>query len=392
MFDKCIAKLILIFLFIAIPAGYLKAAGDAREDNLMELLEIKPGMAILDIGTGAGYYAYKFAKRLNGTGRVFATDIKIESINYVAKEARKMGLMNLYPVLVKGEGVDEFYSKHKYDLIFFSNVYFLLDSPVKYLKEMRNFLAENGRLVILNYTSLYLRFFLEDFTDFEGLINDLLLEPASSPFYKSLRISTRKLLKQKPNGGSNELLKYAIVDDFNRMLVNPRFYNNFLNGISFKRKVSFTPEEMDLANRLLQLLKLKSGVSFYIGIIQKYLSAGQFRGIMCLNKLLIIQRFRKYLYEGGTAPYLSKAGVCRDIQEDKRERYLEDWITTAIEHLKEAGYNLKDGGRNKLLSIENEKMRVRRTLEESGYKLENEYEFIPFRIILFFKANKDAAQ
>jgi len=71
----------------------------------------------------------------------------------------KINRLGCLPVLVEEEEVDEFYSKHKYDLIFLSGVYRELDDLVRYLKKMRNFLAEDGRLVILANESVCYRFF-----------------------------------------------------------------------------------------------------------------------------------------------------------------------------------------------------------------------------------------
>jgi len=378
--------LILILLSIIIPAEYPNVEADeTKESELMDSLVIKPGMTILDIGTGTGYYAYKFAERLKGTGKVFATDVLKNRIDYVREEANRRGFKNIYSVLVGRERMDEFYSKHRYDLIFLSNAYFFIDDPVNYFKEMRNYLADDGRLVILNFKGLCLRFYLDDFTDFAGLIKELSLEPASSPFYKALRASTQELIKQRPEGGPDELLKNTLVDDFNRMLANPIICANFLNGLTFKREVSFTPEEREFASRTLPLLDLKTKEGGF-DITQKKLNASQFLNIMELNKLLIIQRFRKYLYEGGMAPYLSRSGGGENIKPENCKEWLNGWMIKR-EVLEAAGYKLES--EYDLVSYGRKIMGIREVLEAAGYKLEDEYDLIPFRVVLIFVANKD---
>jgi len=52
-------------------------------DNVMDLPAIRPGVTILDIGAGTGQFAYEFAGRLKGTGRVFAADINESCIDYI---------------------------------------------------------------------------------------------------------------------------------------------------------------------------------------------------------------------------------------------------------------------------------------------------------------------
>jgi cyclopropane fatty-acyl-phospholipid synthase-like methyltransferase len=135
---KCLLPALLLFsadalLFPGLPesaegpdkARISNAAGHLQilaTDKFLELLTIRPGMTILDIGTRTGQFAYFFAERLAGTGKVYATDIDEGCIRYVEEEAKRRGLDNLFPVLVKPEGVDEFYGRHRYDLIAFFHV------------------------------------------------------------------------------------------------------------------------------------------------------------------------------------------------------------------------------------------------------------------------------
>ena len=65
-------------------------------DKLIDVLEIKPGMTVLDLGTGSGQYAYKIAEKLNGTGTIFATDIDINMIEYLNQQVKTKNLINLH--------------------------------------------------------------------------------------------------------------------------------------------------------------------------------------------------------------------------------------------------------------------------------------------------------
>src|SRR5512136_3014849 len=85
---------VLTILFLADPDTGQQAYGDTRSDhfprwrierdirrfrivatdNVMKLLAIRPGMTILDVGAGTGQFAFEFARRMNGTGMVYATD------------------------------------------------------------------------------------------------------------------------------------------------------------------------------------------------------------------------------------------------------------------------------------------------------------------------------
>jgi len=354
-------RYIIIFLFVVVlPQDFKAYAEEENPDDmlayylslqtyriehsninkLIEILDIKSGMTVLDIGTGTGQYAYKVAEALEGTGRVYATDINAELINYVTEEATRRGLSNIYPVLVNEDGVDEFYTKQNYDLILVFHLYFLVQNKISYFKEMKDLLNENGRLIVTHMKCLP-RFFLKDFTDFNGLIRELRSEPETSPFIKNLRKSTRDLLKQNSNEVSEDLLKNAIVDDFNGMLSNRHFKEAFLiDPLTLKKEISFSSEEE------------KSFVNWSLLRLNKKRLDRINRKIGILNKLFIVQRFREYLYYGaGISPYESQDRC----------------------------------GRRKIAEIKS-------NFKQAGYRFEKEFYSIPFESGLVFTVANDGSE
>lgn len=314
-------------------------------DRLMDegIIRIKPGMVILDIGTGAGFFAYKFAERLQGTGRVFATDLLSDRIDYIKQEAQKRGLRNLYPVLVDSEGMDAFYSKNRYDLIFTCHVYHCFKNRISYFKKMKDFLTEDGELVVILYKSVPF-FQPDDIVDFKGLIKELSRElPENAPFYKRLRGSTQESIKQRYNKLQYEKIRNIIIEDFNQELFDPYLYNEFQSKF-INKTVSFYPAEKDLYNWLLMCLK-EDGV---FDKAQTELSSKDIRAIIKINKLLFLQRFRRYF------------------PRDKKAFFYEDEVHN-----------------------QTSKFLVERELNNAGYILKNEYNALPYHDILFFTVNKD---
>ncbi len=252
-------------------------------------------MTILDIGAGTGQFAYEFARRLNGTGEVFATDTQGRCIDYMERETGRRGLRNLHPVLVGKEGLDGFYGRQRYDLITVFHVYMNFRDRIDYFRELKGLLAEGGRLVLVLYKTPTL-FSTEDFTgDFRGLVGELRSEPAESPFFGILSESTRRMIRDNPGAEPSESLRKAIVEDFNRALPDVRFTARFHQGSAYRKQASFLPEERPYADWV--LLPFRDESALAVGNnVQGELA---FRMVGSANKLLILQRYRKFLKPDG---------------------------------------------------------------------------------------------
>lgn len=117
--------------------------------RIIQTLNIKLGMNILDIGAGIGLFTFPFAETLQGTGKVFATDTDPDMIKYIKERAQEGKYKNIFPVLINPKGVDPFYKQHSFDIIFLSEVYHHLWHHEDYFRELRPPLKKTGRLYIL---------------------------------------------------------------------------------------------------------------------------------------------------------------------------------------------------------------------------------------------------
>ncbi len=264
-------------------------------ETIINTLEIKPGMTILDIGAGPGYASFVFAEKLQGTGEVFATDIREDFVKYISEEAKRRGLSNLFSALVKEKALDEFYGKHRYDLVFLSNVYHCLDNRIGYFSRLRGFLKPGARLVLILYDEVPL-FTVDDFSDVDGLINSLAGEGDDGPFVRHLSNATKRLLKDKTE---KEAFEKSLVEDFNLMLMDPQFYKNFYSDFYFKKDF-FAPSERDFANWLLMALNEE-------GVLERpvdQINPRAMRMVIKLNRLFFIKRFGNYLHNEGRGAYI----------------------------------------------------------------------------------------
>ncbi len=324
----------------------------SRMQQLINTLGIKDGMVILDIGTGSGQYAYQFSKALHGTGKIFATDVNPEMIGYVRAEIKKRKLSNIEPVLVTAQGVDPFYGRNKYDLIFIAHTDIYISDFKNYVRTLKNYLTPGGRFVILRKKAIP-AFMLKDITNIKGLLTEIVNERPNSPFYKYLG---RLQLPARQALASNNIpqqLKKDLVRCLNNLVFKDiYFYENFLRKDLpknkedfFKTDLALTSDEkgylqeamsgMDEGNLLDQRGALdpkKKDTRYYF--LSKF-------SVLKINQTLLIQRFRPYLYNGHS-PYLPGGEISAETK-----------------------------------NIEN-------TFIQTGYTIAGEYDFIPYDLLFIF--------
>jgi ubiquinone/menaquinone biosynthesis C-methylase UbiE len=133
-------------------AGWLERP--EREDEeapskAIDLLELKPGMVVADIGAGSGYYASRMAKRVGATGHVYATDIQPGMIEILDRRIRSEALTNMSTIL--GSPDDPKLPATSIDLAIMVDVYHELQQPQIFLQRLKAAFRPNGRLVLLEY-------------------------------------------------------------------------------------------------------------------------------------------------------------------------------------------------------------------------------------------------
>src|SRR5690349_22103410 len=83
-------------------AGWLERPERENEEapsKAIDLLELKPGMAVADIGAGSGYYSSRIAKRVGPAGHVYATDIQQGVIDLLERRIRAENIANMTTIL-----------------------------------------------------------------------------------------------------------------------------------------------------------------------------------------------------------------------------------------------------------------------------------------------------
>ncbi len=116
--------------------------------NVMQLLGIRPGMAVADIGAGSGYYTVRLSRRVGATGRVFAEDIMPDYLAGLQRRVTTEGLGNV--TLALGEAHDPRLPLASVDVALLVHMYHEIDQPFGLLVNLLPALRPGARVAILD--------------------------------------------------------------------------------------------------------------------------------------------------------------------------------------------------------------------------------------------------
>jgi len=122
---------------------------EEQTDQMIELLDLKPGQVVADIGAGTGYISRRMAAKVGPSGKVLAVDIQPEMLELLVESARKAGFANVEPVL--GEIEDPKLPERAVDLIVMVDVYHEFSHPYEMTQGLVRALKPGGRLVFVEY-------------------------------------------------------------------------------------------------------------------------------------------------------------------------------------------------------------------------------------------------
>lgn len=133
-------------------APWLVRESREREEDcatLLERLRIKPGMQVVDMGCGNGFYTLRLAELVGKRGQVWAVDIQPEMLRLLQARAADRGLQNIQ--LTLGQADDPKLPAGCADLILCVDVYHEFSFPKKMLVAMRQALKPDGQLVLAEF-------------------------------------------------------------------------------------------------------------------------------------------------------------------------------------------------------------------------------------------------
>jgi ubiquinone/menaquinone biosynthesis C-methylase UbiE len=133
-------------------AGWLdRPEREAEEapDQALDVLGIRAGMVVADVGAGTGYMSLRMARRVGPTGKVYANDLQPEMLQKLRAKSQREKLSNVETV--QGTESDPKLPPNTMDLVLLVDVYHEFSQPQAMLDKIRESLKPDGRLVLLEY-------------------------------------------------------------------------------------------------------------------------------------------------------------------------------------------------------------------------------------------------
>jgi 2-polyprenyl-3-methyl-5-hydroxy-6-metoxy-1,4-benzoquinol methylase len=129
-----------VLLWAGQAPGQLAEPGEKRANEIqppelvMDILGIRLGFIIGEVGAGRGRLTIHLAARVGEKGKVYANDIDPAAVAYLKARCRRQGLANVEPVLSLPD--DARFPQNSLDLAIMAYVYHHVDNPVPLLKSL----------------------------------------------------------------------------------------------------------------------------------------------------------------------------------------------------------------------------------------------------------------
>jgi ubiquinone/menaquinone biosynthesis C-methylase UbiE len=132
------------------PAELRQERASAEKDapQLVEVLGIKPGATIADIGSGGGAMSVVLG-HWNTGGRVYATDVTAHALRWTRQYVKNEGLTNV--TVLEGAAAATNLPDACCDAAFLRNVYHHVTEPAAFNKSLLAAVKPGGRLAIIDF-------------------------------------------------------------------------------------------------------------------------------------------------------------------------------------------------------------------------------------------------
>ncbi len=123
-------------------------------ESVIAQLDLQKEMIVADFGSGAGYFTLPIAKKIDGSGTVYALDVISQKLEAVLSKAKSLGLNNVVAKRVNlenegGSGLEN----ESVDYVIMKDMLFQNKNKDQVIKEARRILKIGGKILIVEWSS-----------------------------------------------------------------------------------------------------------------------------------------------------------------------------------------------------------------------------------------------
>ena len=143
-----VVAVIAVLAYLALGA-FLPWREDAEAERLAEILGVKPGGTVADVGAGSGRFSVKMAAIVGPSGKVYSTELNSENLQAIAARAQAAGVGNVLPI--EGAELETKLPDACCDAVFLRNVYHHITDPDAFASSLRKAVRPGGRLGVIDF-------------------------------------------------------------------------------------------------------------------------------------------------------------------------------------------------------------------------------------------------
>lgn len=134
--------------------GTLSIFEDPKRDErlqvtrVMDVLGIKTGSSVADVGAGSGWFTVRAAKRVGSYGVVYAVEINSEFLKHIQNRSQEENLGNIRTILGKED--DPLLPAQSVDAVLLLKTYHEIAQPLRWLQRLRPAMRPGARLGIID--------------------------------------------------------------------------------------------------------------------------------------------------------------------------------------------------------------------------------------------------
>ncbi len=117
-------------------------------ERVMDLLQLKEGASVADIGAGSGWFTVRAARRVGDKGAVYAVEINQAYLKHITDRAAQEQLTNIRTVL--GRADDPLLPPASVDAVLLLKTYHEIAQPVRLLRNLRAALRAGALVGIID--------------------------------------------------------------------------------------------------------------------------------------------------------------------------------------------------------------------------------------------------